>query len=227
MCSLLKGLLRWPPTPCATVKLLLTCWLSWMNAEISVPQKNKTFHVFLNQTGKLQFPLNPNSEKRHFRKSKMASLQPFVWVLLNRFFLCDLSYLNMRHVPSDPKCTQAAPAVPKDTQGAARSAKGALPERWSKETCLEMGHWATCGFVALVLILVLSLLWFHQCTYTLWAYRHLNSYFSASLKAKAFTISHRGYNSKTIGCTSLAWYYQHIEGKSNDSNLKECSFKNF
>jgi len=28
MCSLLKGLLRWPLTPCATVKLLLTCWLS-------------------------------------------------------------------------------------------------------------------------------------------------------------------------------------------------------
>ena len=86
MCSLLKGLLRWPLTPCATVKLLLTCWLSWMNAEISVPQKNLTFHVFLNQTGKLQFPLNPNSEKRHFRKSQTASLQSFVWVLPTSFY---------------------------------------------------------------------------------------------------------------------------------------------
>lgn len=58
-----------------------------MNAEISVPQKNLTFYVFLNQTGKLQFPLNPNSEKRHFRKGKMASLQPFVWVLPTGFYM--------------------------------------------------------------------------------------------------------------------------------------------
>lgn len=182
MCSLLKGLLWWALTPCATVKLLLTCWLGWMSAGISVPQKNLTFHVFLNQTGKLQFPVNPDSEK-HFRKCKMASVQPFVWVLPTGFYE---TYTNFKRIMFQmiPNATRQHPLLPKSLRE-----PRSLPRVLCHREVTQSQMWFC---LTPCVILIFPLLRFHQCTHRLQAYQHLNSYFPGSLKAKSFIVCHWG-----------------------------------
>lgn len=119
-----------------------------MSAEISVPQKNLTFHVFLNR---------PESCNFLWTQILRNTSESATWPQHSLLFGCYLQVFMRLKLALNTSCskwsqTQPGSTVPKITQGAAGSAKGALQERGDTVPDVVFSHPVHYSSIATALI---------------------------------------------------------------------------